>query len=693
MLNKEQLYTSTQNKLLHNLDRLKEMQKGYFRPISIQLAPTNKCNLNCVMCSVANRDKSDELSLEQSIQVLTDFKTLGAKTVEFSLRGDEIIPFKDENGFLKIDTIENIVKDKKAVSSFTLSTSNRFTEGIITDFVEHKQEEPLYKVTLSDGRNITVTKSHSLFFYKNGEVVSLPVKDATLEDVVVILNKKPNITALELDPDFCRLLGYFAAEGSYLFQREHVPSALNFTFGYNENEQIYVADVVSILENLNYKPIIYKIHNKTTIRIYNKKLVELFLSLGVGEGSNNKRVPDLIFNTTDGNKIEFLKGLFAGDGNFRNNLYKKKFFRRSLHLKTSSSLMQKTLLYLLDLLSITATCAQGMNLERNIEGRTLKPSKYYTISISNIESLIRLETVINHMNRQLVRSSSKYANCKSKTKKMYINEDCYGLKIKKIEELTAEDTKVYDISVADTHRFESSFRILCHNTGGGDPTMYKHINDVIEFAAFNYDGIGLITNGVKLDNVSYKNLSRLTWVRISLNSLDYIEDIEINIPDNVILGFSYVWTNLSSKDKLEKIQTYAEKYKASYIRIVPNCLSVEDINKSTEMIQPYLEKHPNFFFQQKKYTVPDKCWMGRIKPFVNADGYVYHCSANPLIDRKFNSNFTLCHIDDIIKTWENTYNKDVSFNTYNCQEGKCFFAEHNNLIAQICSSCEHKDFI
>lgn len=689
-MSKEKLYTSTQNKLLHNLDRLTEMQEGLFRPISVQLAPTNKCNLNCNMCSVANRDKSQELSLEQCIKVLTDFKTLGAKTVEFSLRGDEIIPFKDENGFLKVDTIENIVKDKKAVSSFTLSTGNRFNEGTITDFVEHKQEEPLYKVTLSDGRNITVTKSHSLFFYKNGEVVALPVKDATLEDVVVILNKKPDITALELDPDFCRLLGYFAAEGSFLFQRKHVPSALNFTFGCNENEQIYVADVVSILKNLYYRPIIYKTHNKTTIRIYNKKLVELFLSLGVGEGSNNKRVPDLIFNTTDGNKIEFLKGLFAGDGNFRNNLYKKKFFRRSLHLKTSSSLMQKTLLYLLDLLSITATCAQGMNLERNIEGRTLKPSKYYTISISNIESLVRLETVINHMNRQLVRSSSKYANCKSKTKKMYINEDCYGLKIKKIEELTAEDTKVYDISVADTHRFESSFRILCHNTGGGDPTMYKHINDVIEYAAYNYDGIGLITNGVKLANISYDNLAKLTWLRISLNSLDYVNDIDLDIPANVTLGFSYVWTDISDVSKLDKIAEYSDKYNAKYVRIVPNCLSVEDIALATYKIEPYLDKYPQFFFQRKKYSVPKRCWMGRIKPFVNADGFVYHCSANPLIDRQFNKSFRMCHIDDIVSYW----NKEAtSFNTCNCQEGKCFFAEHNDLIEQVISPCEHFKFV
>lgn len=42
-MTKEQLYTSTQNKLLHNLDRLKEMQRGYFRLISILVLYRGYC--------------------------------------------------------------------------------------------------------------------------------------------------------------------------------------------------------------------------------------------------------------------------------------------------------------------------------------------------------------------------------------------------------------------------------------------------------------------------------------------------------------------------------------------------------------------------------------------------------------------------------------------------------------------------
>ena len=227
-------------------------------------------------------------------------------------------------------------------------------------------------------------------------------------------------------------------------------------------------------------------------------------------------------------------------------------------------------------------------------------------------------------------------------------------------------------------------------TGGGDPTMYPHINAVISEAYDLEYEIGLITNGVKLSNIRQENLEKLTWIRISLNCLDYVENIDINIPENVTLGFSYVITELSNGAQLDKIAEYARRYNAKYVRIVPNCLSIEDIAKSTEIVTPYLEKYPRFFFQQKKYTVPSRCFLGYLKPFVNTDGYIYHCSASPLIERRFSSHFRLCHIDDIIKTW---WEDAVPFNTSKCQEGKCFFAEHNNLIEQVIMPCEHSKFI
>lgn len=261
----------------------------------------------------------------------------------------------------------------------------------------------------------------------------------------------------------------------------------------------------------------------------------------------------------------------------------------------------------------------------------------------------------------------------------------------------ANRDKLEELSLEQCLKVLINFKILGAKTvdlsGGGDVTMYPFVNEIIEKAyELNYK-IGLITNGIKLSNIKYENIEKLSWLRISLNCLDYVEDININIPKNVTLGFSYVTTSLSNEKKLEKIAAYADRYNAKYVRVVPNCLSIEDIEQSTKLIEPYLEKYPKFFYQQKKYVVPKKCRIGWIKPFVNADGYVYHCSANPLIDRKFNENFRMCSINDIKDFWESSYKDMPYFITNKCQEGKCFFAEHNNLIEQVIMSCEHGDFV
>jgi MoaA/NifB/PqqE/SkfB family radical SAM enzyme len=228
-------------------------------------------------------------------------------------------------------------------------------------------------------------------------------------------------------------------------------------------------------------------------------------------------------------------------------------------------------------------------------------------------------------------------------------------------------------------------------TGGGDPTLYPDINRLINFCDGLGLKIGLISNGVSLDkNIEQEQLKKLTWLRISLNSLDYLRNIKLNIPDNVVLGFSYVWNEKSTRKRFDKILKYKEKYGAKYIRVVPDCRNVEFIEEYRETIMPMInsiEGVNGMFFQEKDYTPPERCWMGYLKPFLNSDGYVYHCSANPLIDLKFNEKFRMGRIVDIKQIWENP----VPYCSENC--GECFFKEHNELLEEILLDVEHEEFI
>lgn len=259
---------------------------------------------------------------------------------------------------------------------------------------------------------------------------------------------------------------------------------------------------------------------------------------------------------------------------------------------------------------------------------------------------------------------------------------------------SVKEREMKELSFEECKQTLNSFKKLgaktVEITGGGDPTIYPYINELIAYAGeLNYQ-IGMISNGAVLKkNVAEESLEKLTWLRISLNSLDYVKEIDLSIPDNITLGFSYVWNDYSSIEKLNLVKQYQEKYRAKYVRIVPDCLDVHKKEQYINDIQPLIDKYPNFFFQQKEHLVPHRCWMGYIKPFVNSDGYIYHCSANPLLSRKFNDKFRLGHITEIEKIWESP----AAFNTCDCVEGKCFFKEHNDLIEQVLLNIDHKDFI
>jgi len=244
-------------------------------------------------------------------------------------------------------------------------------------------------------------------------------------------------------------------------------------------------------------------------------------------------------------------------------------------------------------------------------------------------------------------------------------------------------------------------------TGGGDPTMYPQINSLIK-AAYHYGyKIGMITNGValtkKLDQCS---LDKLNWLRISLNSLDYVDHIDIpkeviieendkkiKIPRPYTLGFSYVINDRTTEETLSKVADYAEKHNAEYVRIVPNCLNEATIEKSKNLAERLIHR-PKFFYQSKSYEKPEQCLIGYIKPFVAPDGFIYMCSANPLLARKFDERFRIGHI----KSVEATYGDKIVggsikyFDTKNC--GKCFFKDQNDMLLDIMrEDVKHKEFI
>lgn len=90
---KERVFTSTGEKLLHHPEAMKKFQeKGIATPIVMHIMPTSKCNLKCNFCSVKNRETYETLSLENTIKPVVDkLKERGLKSVILSGGGEPMI--------------------------------------------------------------------------------------------------------------------------------------------------------------------------------------------------------------------------------------------------------------------------------------------------------------------------------------------------------------------------------------------------------------------------------------------------------------------------------------------------------------------------------------------------------------------------------------------------------------------------
>lgn len=87
-----QRWSTWGDKLLQHTDRLYDIQAHRtFRPITIQLAPTEVCDSDCPFCSVGGRPLKSRMPWDTVVQVLTDFRYLGAKAVEVTGGGNPML--------------------------------------------------------------------------------------------------------------------------------------------------------------------------------------------------------------------------------------------------------------------------------------------------------------------------------------------------------------------------------------------------------------------------------------------------------------------------------------------------------------------------------------------------------------------------------------------------------------------------
>ncbi len=213
--------------------------------------------------------------------------------------------------------------------------------------IRHKAHKIL-KVKVKGGGTIELTGNHSVMVIgENGELVEKSAKDLKPGDYLVsfvtrlpgretvIELKLKHRTArtktpsrLRLDPELAWLLGLYVAEGAVGFRKTSrgtlTSGQLVITLGYpREAETIkHVIEVASKYHIPIYENVGHSGFDRSKTSSYQVRLLSTSLSRfvkeavydGKGTHAGNKRVPGILYEAPSRQRIEFLKGLYQGDG-------------------------------------------------------------------------------------------------------------------------------------------------------------------------------------------------------------------------------------------------------------------------------------------------------------------------------------------------------------------------------------------
>ena len=224
------------------------------------------------------------------------------------------------------------------------------------------KDKKLTVITTEEGKEIKTSTKHLVPVLTSNGLTNKFAEDIKEGDYLLAIKKAPvlannyqNIAeGLTLDEDLAKILGYFTADGNYLFETRKnlktfgLPRGLQFTFNAQTKEN--VNDIKRLLKKvLGLSPKERKDprYNSYYLYVYNTKVSRALFKAGFKKYG---RLPNIIFNSPASVIESFLSYHFKGDG------YRK---RGEIHINDEKLSRDLTILY--SLIGRTVTYKKDKN--------------------------------------------------------------------------------------------------------------------------------------------------------------------------------------------------------------------------------------------------------------------------------------------------------------------------------------------
>jgi len=230
-------------------------------------------------------------------------------------------------------------------------------------------------------------------------------------------------------------------------------------------------------------------------------------------------------------------------------------------------------------------------------------------------------------------------------------------------------------------------------SGGGEPLLWPHFEHAVLWAKGQGLKLSLITNGIALNGVSDAILKQFDWIRISVTSIDRLQEIDIERIKKVTrVSLSYIVPN-TYKDPSAML---SELYWISGENDIVTRIATEKPSGNgreleiKRMVNEYV--YGVFFYSEKPEGSPKGCYMPWIRAAIDWRGNFLPCPGithAPEHKGLIPDSFILCHIKDLEEWISKNKPHDLGHRCLFCNCGK----EINDFIHEIFTKVEDVDFV
>ena len=239
-------------------------------------------------------------------------------------------------------------------------------------------------------------------------------------------------------------------------------------------------------------------------------------------------------------------------------------------------------------------------------------------------------------------------------------------------------------------------------TGGGEPMLYRRINELI--LAIHRMGIkiGLVSNGIALRNLSAEAGEAITWCRVSASDEDNrLEGLQKQVErfPRIDWALSYVVTaNPDIKNIGQHIQ-FANTLKMTHIRLVSDLLDLDNaaqmnLIKSTVAGMGIVDRRVIYQSRTAYVTGASRCWISLLKPVIGPDLTFYPCCgvqyAEDNMSLDLGNTMAMGRWPEVIRRWR-TEDMQCPFNGEGCS--RCYYGEYNAVMEALVAENRHAEFV